>query len=638
MNGSEEISFNHYARLKRTFFGSSDGNPKWLEHQAEECKRRYGRFKLVPQFRSAINAFADTSAKPFELFVLGEGKFGKSTLVNALLGEERSKVRGLPETRCFLRYEITEHVDRDVYLFMRLKRGIHDWIRNLVGDGSPVPELFEVQQYTVSGRLAEKLLTEEANRMNDGQYDEPAIYEAQRFVPIDGRTAFPAGVRIVDTQGLDQLFPEDLHHLASGHSDSSAAEMFMNWMSSTTRGKHLEWQYRRCDAVLWCINAKRIGSAATGTSMKYFANYPKRIVIALTNVDLVAKSERDRQRILEAAQNKYAPFSSSIVPVNGAEALRCVLNGDQAGVRDSGLAELTDVLFDACVSGGAMTRSQSRYLGLRETESQFRHALTQMRSKLVDLKRKHEADLRSVSQTQSQSKADFIVWVNSESVKLVSAVHSRIKLIDLSDDSFSAKIKLQVDENADRLTINAQKEFRSLVRDRAQSLAASITPYSVPQFDSEGNVCGHLKKVQADPQIKQAPKLNLSFHFYLQNDIFLRATLWFRKEIIGLFSAEAKQRAELEERQAIDDRQRVIQSEFDRSWIQAKEAWSERLAEATVKLFDPIISEINRVLAEVEKIEGESVAQSCDRITEALSRRGANNVFLDQFVRLVKTA
>ena len=83
----------------------------------------------------------------FELFVVGEGKFGKSTLVNCLLGEEQSKVRGLPETRCFLRYVVTDNPSNKVRLFLRAQPGVHDWILSKVGSGRRVKELYEILEY-----------------------------------------------------------------------------------------------------------------------------------------------------------------------------------------------------------------------------------------------------------------------------------------------------------------------------------------------------------------------------------------------------------------------------------------------------------------------------------------------------------
>ncbi|MFC1777325.1 hypothetical protein ACFL3I_08285, partial [Pseudomonadota bacterium] len=130
----------HQQRIKEILFSAGGGYPGWLEGQALGCREKYSSFDLIPQFQAAIGSFSDRSIKPFELFVLGEGKFGKSTLVNALLGEKSSKVKGLPETRCFLRYVVSDQPKTECSLFMRLKPGVHDWIKALVGSGKCIDQ------------------------------------------------------------------------------------------------------------------------------------------------------------------------------------------------------------------------------------------------------------------------------------------------------------------------------------------------------------------------------------------------------------------------------------------------------------------------------------------------------------------
>ena len=439
-----KLETQHYAELKNTLFSSSDGNPNWLKKQANDCAVRYGQFRLIPQFNSAINAFVNKTIKPFELFVLGEGKFGKSTLVNALLGEELSKVKGLPETRCFLRYEITDEIKTDVQIFMRLKPNMHDWIVNLVGyQGESVDDLFEIKKYHVKNDTVKHILKEESRLLGQNNGYESAVYEVQRFVNLTHRTSFPAGVRIVDTQGLDQLFPEDLKRITLKNIFMpKSKELFLDWMSNTSRGKHLEWQYRRCDAVLWCINAKRLGSAATEASLAYFSQYPKKIIIAITNIDLVARNDKDLNRILEKAKQKYGYIATAIIPVNGKDALQGVLSNNLDVIAQSGLAALKKSLFDACVNEGAQTRSISRYLGLRETELQFRRALFKMKEELIKFKNKYDSDINLVNKTRQSSIFNCDAWVNKESNELVSTIRSRIRTVDLKDDHFLRKVNL----------------------------------------------------------------------------------------------------------------------------------------------------------------------------------------------------
>ena len=118
----------HCAAIETHMFGTMEA-PGWLASSVRDCQSRYQGLSLTEEFQSAVNAFAVApKRKPFELFVVGEGKFGKSTLVNCLLGEELSRVRVLPETRCFLRYVLTNMPDQIARLYVRPKQGVQDWL------------------------------------------------------------------------------------------------------------------------------------------------------------------------------------------------------------------------------------------------------------------------------------------------------------------------------------------------------------------------------------------------------------------------------------------------------------------------------------------------------------------------------
>ncbi len=207
----------HYRNLERALFApGGTAVPEWLMEGVRECQDRYADIKLTDQFKAAINSFDDEGApKPFELFVVGEGKFGKSTIVNCLLGEEQSKVHGLPETRCFLRYVVSDRPSDKARVYLRAKRGVHDWILERAGRGVPVKELFDLLEHTVSLKTARELLDGEIDRLDGAGY-EPAIYEIERDVLRTQHTAFRNPIRVVDTQGLDQLFPDELRRSDQG--------------------------------------------------------------------------------------------------------------------------------------------------------------------------------------------------------------------------------------------------------------------------------------------------------------------------------------------------------------------------------------------------------------------------------------
>jgi hypothetical protein len=633
---SEDAAELHRSAVENIFFLNAGGNtPIWLTRQADACSRRYGDLRLIPEFRSALNAFSDNTFKPFELFVLGEGKFGKSTLVNAMLGEARSKSRGLPETRCFLRYVITDKPRNTTRMYLRLQRDTHDWINRLVGQGKAVPDLFDIYEYDVANDVAKQILKEEATRLDRGGYV-PAIYEAERDHRKTDLCIFPSGVRIVDTQGLDQLFPDDLQQLGRNPEDPDITKRLLDWMSNTPRGKHLEWQFRRCDAVLWCVNAKRIGSAATEASMKYFSSYSKKIVIALTNVDLVAKKEGDIDRLLQKAQQKYGHFARAILPINGQLALDSAMAQDAFGIQKSGLAHLAEMLTQVCVADAAKTRSTSRYLGLRQTETQFRNALFTLETELLKLAAKFQSDIDMSNREMNLEAQALSLWLDSQIEPHTSLVVSKIHLIDLSDDRNSSIQKMGVNSMTASLQKIVDNYFHRTISTGVLRLASQIEPYRLPLFDAEGERCGDVCALNVEILRPPTPSLNLWLGVRLEDEIFTRAMLWLKKKVVGFFSENVRLQAVAEERKLIAGRQQYVFDAFIAQWQVCLNSWVTSLLQQCCDMYSPIFNTLEEINRRIESFEGEPIAVTTQKLKRALSGRGSNSVFEERFLAIFK--
>lgn len=610
----------HRSRIEEILFvGPAGATPWWLKQQASSCSARYAGFRLIPEFRAALSAFSDVGFKPFELFVVGEGKFGKSTLVNALLGEIRSKARGLPETRCFLRYVITDQPRKNARLFLRLQAGLHDWLATRVGKGTPVPELFEVLQYEVDGEQARDILEGESKRLDSKNYV-PAVFEAERDHQRTSRSMFPAGVRIVDTQGLDQLFPSDLQQLGRAREDAAITARFMDWLSQTPRGKHLEWQFRRCDAVLWCVNAKRIGSAATEAAMRYFAAYCKKIVIALTNVDLVARKPGDLEKLLDAARRKYAGFSATVIAVNGQKGLDARLSDDAEGMQASGLTALAEELMRVCVAEGTKTRAVSRYLGLRKTETQFRRALEELSGDLAAVESKFDDDREALREDHERAEAELFQWLDSLVAAECNSVRARIwDKVSLGDNESEAVQHSGVGQMVVNLESAVGERLRSKHVARVRGFVDRISPYQLPQFDADGQKAGDRIRVQLEIETPHVPPIELIFRLRFDKGILDQLSDYMTRALAWLGDASSKDKLSKRNEKLRED----VWKAFVEQWERCARDWAENLRECVEQIYVPVAFELARVMERVESIESESVAATRIRIENALQDRGA---------------
>ena len=619
----------HYKNLERLLFASDGASvPGWLQDSVRGCQQRYAGIDLTEQFKAAVNSFDDEGApKPFELFVMGEGKFGKSTLVNCLLGEEQSKVRGLPETRCFLRYVVTDSPSDRARLFLRAQKGLHDWILSKAGKGRHVKELYEILEHSVDLRTARELLSGELERLDRGGY-EPAIYEIERDIHRSRQTAFTNPIRVVDTQGLDQLFPAELQRSTQGLSDDTTAERFIKWMNSSPRGKHLEWQFRRCDAVLWCVNAKRIGSASTVASLRYFSGYAKKIIIALTNVD-IAKNDGERLRLVEAAAKKYSEYSNRIIPVNGLAAWNGICEDDTQKVEESGFKNLVQVLTDVCEVEGYKVRNMSRYSGLRHTESQYRLVLRTLASDYIELQKKYESDKVRVAKSLERDWDTVCDAIVRTANSLARDVSNRLTSIEYRDDRSTVDRKLGHQMEVARLSSFIREQIDKRVLPNVATQTQLTTAYRLPAFDADGNRAGSTFAISPEPRAA-AISIDLPYFCFQLGDWFDNAVDWMDEKfgrLVGGKGASDQRRA-----QRLQERWEHIAEVFSSEWRRHVGTSLEQVKQETIRQYQTLHDAIESVFGRIEHHAGGSVSEALGRIRGALEDIAVPPVFQAQML------
>jgi GTPase SAR1 family protein len=623
-----EIENLHLERLEKILFNDPIGTPPWLRDAPRKCRDRYSNIQLTDQFKSAINAFDDEdNPKPFELFVLGEGKFGKSTIVNCLLGEELSKVQGLPETRCFHRYVFKNNPNKYTKLFLKTKPEIHDWLTSQLKEGKEVKDLYEILEYQVSHNLAQELVKEDVFKQEQGGYEQ-AIYEIERDVKRNDFSPFKREIRIVDTQGLDQIFPDDIRSAIQSN-ESSSRESSRNWMRDTPRGLHLDWQFRRCDAVLWCINAKRLGSAATREYLSYFSDYSKKIVIALTHID-IARNDREHERLIAKAREMYSQYSDTIIPVNGRAAWESISNPDQMGYENSGMKFLVNKLVDVSDRDGVRVRNVARYKGLRQTEKQYRNALNILRRDYIALKEKHSHDLRLVNISRENIKKELLKIAKKRGSEVLNEILAGVDLITMKDDVNEAESKLKINSKSRIFRDYILDILERFLLSEISKLNDGITPYQIPSFDADGERSGHAVSHYVDT-------LYVELEITLPSPRLQLSDLWgkfanFVDGFLGLFSDEAKRR----KAQRLITLQLGIRDELLESWEEFIRDAEENISRETNRQYENILDSIDRVMEKIKSDLGGNLPQTISEINHSLSGIAVPNVIINEILKMFK--
>ncbi len=410
--------------------------------------------------------------------------------------------------------------------------------------------------------------------------------------------------------------------------DDTTEERFFQWMNGSPRGKHLEWQFRRCDAVLWCVNAKRIGSASTVASMRYFAGYAKKIVIALTNVD-IARNEGERSRLLEAATKKYGMYSTRIVPVNGLAAWNGISGGDEDQLGESGFKDLVHVLGDICDVKGIKVRNMSRYLGLRHTESQFRLALKALSEDYGTLQKKYELDKARIVRSLEKDWEAVSDAIARTGNTIARGVQGRIYSIEFRNDRAEVDRKLDHHTEVARLSFFARSQIEKVVLMNVAAQTRLITEYRLPAFDADGKRSGNKFSIAPEPPTA-AISIGIPIFQFVLGDWFDNAVDWMDEKFgwtVGGSDASKQRRA-----QRLQERWEHINNVFEAEWSRYSENTLAQAKKETVRQYQTLLDAIEAVFARIEQHAGGSVSGADQKIRVALERLAVPPVFESQML------
>lgn len=624
----------HRKRLLRAIFGAGahlQAQPEWLRDAVRKAHTRYSDLQTTEPFRRALRACERGADKPFEVFVVGEGNFGKSTLVNALLGAKLSPVSILPETRAFLRFVPVESPSGYTTLFCRLAPKEHDWLRSRLDDGDLAEELFGATRHVLPDTTADELLVEDSRRCrsNNKSYF-PGIVEAEKEVCYSVRSTLPPNIpiRFVDTQGLNQFFSDELGRLEKERWDGSTRANFERWMNETLRGKHLQWQLRRCDGVLWLAHARKSSSAVTHHAIRYFRRYGKKTILAVTNIDRVNGGADEHAKVLGTIRDTFGDCVDAICPVDSKTALAGVLEQDEGKVKSSGLLGLREHLIELAVVDGRVNRNMGAYSSLVRTELELRRALVRLRNVVNENIARLESGKEKSKRIAERAHRLFRDKVEAERRRALGVFENQLQQVGLGtsrtelEGIFDPHAEVQrfasVCENAYR---NVAKPFRGL------ETGLNSRPFDMPQFGPDGSPTGATVSVRFRANLSpprfpiQRPVIEMESETFAHIAIGVAQTLGsvFFVLTLGRLGRDLCEEMRLEREKRLDKRRKELMSQLQRHWNDAVERAC-RSADAEIEKVKHIaVEEVARIERELEAVERRPLSTTRYWIKRSLS-------------------
>ena len=634
-----DLDRQHFSAMTRIAFTPGPGGlpPAWLQAQFDKCVSHYQELEITPEFRSALHRFQSQQEEPFEVFVVGEGNFGKSTLVNALVGQKISAVDFRPETRSFLRYVLNSTPAATATIYARLQSGVHDQMKDRLGDGEPCEEIYGALRYTMARDEADELLAMDSSACRElGRNYTPAILEIERQLHWDASSLFPEGVRLVDTQGLNQIFDDDLLERCADMESFDSEKEFDKWMSASPRGRHLDWQFRRCDAVLWLISAQKPSSGATRAALRYLSKYGKRTIIAVTQVDRVHGGKGQLDRVLAEIRTHFGEFGSEVLPINGKLAMESSVANDknEEGIRSSGLAHLVTRLRAVCLEDAGRVRALSQYVSLKTTEAQMRTAIGAMiadveavRERLAELRRQMEAKRKK----ETANVRNVVGGVGYDELR---GLKSKVDSIGLMDDTASALAILQPDV-ARRNFENSARSSCILLRERLKDVSTVLKAqlFSLPSFDAEGRRDKTVVSAKFDAAMGNIEIPGFSLSFELKERPIKALKIWAMKKL-----PFTRKEAEEEESRLNGERRGEILAELDRRWSSFEEGTIAAITGQIDTIFTGIRADLDRIEREIEAVHNRPLEKTAGDLEQTLSITCVQSPFLLTIVTAMQGA
>lgn len=351
----------YYADVVKVYQESISSLINWKQFQGDvkytsfDIEKSTYSTRLYEEVRTTYPRYLeliDDLNQPFKLFVMGTGNYGKSTVINSLLGtpDQHAKVGDTPVTWKIDVFEKKEHGSQAVIVFKdgrRKKNSKAETIRFLKEEEDKTVasikavrrKMRELYSPTKMSKVQKEELELKLNR--DLLYSSEVLEVRWGISNSDLLNKFI----VVDTPGLNQ-------NNFSGEVRTSAREY-----------------YSKSDGVLWILDATTISAKGAHSQLEEI-NYSlshlggrraaENMIGILNKIDLVSQTSEQRNQVIQEAKKIYGPLFNTIIPYSAFNAHEAIIEGQTNKLEKSGQKELISAIDEIFFVNGKMIQCDKK--------------------------------------------------------------------------------------------------------------------------------------------------------------------------------------------------------------------------------------------------------------------------------------
>lgn len=372
-----------------------------------------------------MDELAEGLNQTFTLFIIGMGNYGKSTLINALLGEKLAPVSFLPKTWKIDVYDSNMPPGTCIIIYK---------------DGKKEEKSLEetkrfIEQEEKKAFESDKLVTSELKKSISNLKSPEAVREAKEY--LNKEFLYRSNV-------IEVRWPAKKNHLTERfHLVDTPGLVQNNLSGDTVMG--LQKYYPKADGVLWMLDATKIASKQSKEmidelekSLEKVGGKTDNIIAVVNRMDAIRKNggEQAVQAVLKDVHKIFGSYFNKILPISAKEAFDGILSNDTALVEQSGMLQLQNEIKTNFLKNARKIQLSSKITGYKQVV----HQLTDPEHPIQKYINRLKADLSDFSKRQANIKKKYKEKKEAYEENLQDII-----------DEFESDLRVRVESNAETL-------------------------------------------------------------------------------------------------------------------------------------------------------------------------------------------